>query len=238
MGKKLNMLVVAVAAFAAFAMPAAASAAPHLFEGESELGEEVSLLGTSKNAITTNTALGTLECESLTVNATTSEDNASTGIEAEGTAGETAECDAGEFPLTVTDPTLLSLETRGEDKGTLSLTFIADVGPFECHFQGTGGFTYETGTDVLSIAGITLASAELCEPEEGHSTFEGSFTITTSNGTPLTIKTEQPEWKKLSTYDMGEKVEHPAGSKNCFEARETTKGVTPPENLRWKPITC
>jgi hypothetical protein len=187
MGKKLILLGMVVAAFAAFAIPAAASASPVLKEGGTALVAPVTINGVSHNAVTTNTALGTLECEEVGITAKVTE-NSGSSIKANGEAGKTATCFAEGTPLTVTNPELHNLVTTGGDAGTLGLSFTADVGPFECPFAGTGAFGYTTGSDVLNISGIALAStAEICEPEEGSPVFSGDFTITTTNGTAVTV---------------------------------------------------
>ena len=188
MGKKLILLGMAVAAVAAFAMPAAASASPVLTEGGTALAPGATVIGTSTNATTTNTALGTLKCAHVEITANL-EENTGSKIQAKGTAGETATCFAGTKELKVTKPTLVSLTTTGEDKGTLTLTFIADVTPFECHFEGTGTFTYTTANDILTIPGISLTGPKFCLIEEVvKPTFHGTFTIRTANGTPLEVK--------------------------------------------------
>lgn len=193
MGKKLILLGMALAAIAAFAMPAVASADFTLVdhEGKVNVGEKV--LGTSTNAITTNTALGTLECDLVEITAEVTS-NTGSHVEAVGAGkSDTSTCNAGPAELLVTEPELVTLTTTGEDKGVLSLTFIADVGPFECHFHGEGEFTYGTGTedDVLTIPspGITLTGDEICEPEEGTPHFHGDFTLETDDKTEF-----KPVW--------------------------------------------
>jgi hypothetical protein len=142
----------------------------------------------SHNAVTTNTALGTLGCEEVAFMVQVTE-NSGSSIKASGESSETGTCFAEGLPLTITKVDFRNLAMSGGDSGTVGVSLTADVGSFECPYAGVGAFTYTTGTDVLNIAGIELASpAEICEPEEGHPAFEGNFTITTAaGGTPVTI---------------------------------------------------
>lgn len=186
MGKKLILLGMAVAAVAAFAMPAVASADFTLTDHEGKVGVGEPIIGTSTNAVTTNTALGKLTCDHVEITGIVTANSGTHAAAIGGEVGKTTECFAeGTIPLTITEAKLLTLTTAGDDEGTLSMTYIADVGPFECHFDGTGRFTYGTGTgeDKLHIPapGITLTSAEICEPEEGSPHFTGDFTLTTED---------------------------------------------------------
>ena len=195
MAKKLGLLVMAVAGVLAVgAMPATASASPQMFEGPSPLPAGATILATSTNVVATNTALGDLECTSISMDAELLK-NSEAEVEAKGTAGEAKGCKetigSESGPMTITAPQVLSLQTTGGDEGTLALSFIADSGPFECPYEGEGAFTYATGSDVLHVAGIELESAfEFCRPEAGVSLFEGDFTLETEDGTPVTIPPE------------------------------------------------
>jgi len=184
MGKKLILLAMAVAVVAAMAMPAAASAL-ELRDAAGKVALNSVVTGVSTNTLTTNTPLGTLKCNKVDVNAKI-EVNGPTSITAKGTAAETAVCEAGGEPLNVTEPTLVHLVSNGADEGLAQLSFIADVGPFECPYGGTVGFTYGTGSgnDTITMkANQTLTSSvEFCEPASGHPIFEGSYTLTTAVG--------------------------------------------------------
>lgn len=188
MGKKLILLGMAIAAFA---VPAAASASPVLTSSDNPgvpigLGSEI--VGFSENAVTENTALETLTCEEVEIEAEVSE-NTGSSIKTGGIGpGRTAGCEAGGLPLTITSPKLVTLSTSGSSHtGTLTLSFTADVGPIQCPFSGTGEFTYETGVGVLHIPGVKLAGPAICEPEEGSPVFSGDFAISTSNGAAVFI---------------------------------------------------
>ncbi|HYC81844.1 MAG TPA: hypothetical protein VEB65_08660, partial [Solirubrobacterales bacterium] len=146
--------------------------------------------GASTNPLITNTGLGKVECASLSVSAEVLK-NSEKEVKAKGTSGEAKTCKGTEgsevLPLTITEPELLSLVTTGKDSGTLGLTFVVDLGPFSCHFEGEGSFSYATGTDVLNVAGVELKTNEICESGEGAPLFEGDFTMATANGSPVTI---------------------------------------------------
>ena len=186
--KKLITLGVAVVAVAAFAMPAAASALEMRdSSGKVALGSEIT--GVSHNTFTTNTALGTLYCETVEVTGEITV-NGPSSITEVGTAAETSECEASGEPQLITAPTLEHLVATGNDEGLLSLSFISDVGPFECPYGGTLGFTYGTGSgnDTLSFSGEIGSPFEFCEGEEA-ATFEGTFTLTTTEtGEPVFIQ--------------------------------------------------
>lgn len=189
MGKKLTLIGMIVAAFAAFVIPAAASASPVL-TSEDNPGVPVpvgtTLLGTSTNAITVNTKLGELKCNKVTINAEVT-GNSGTSISAKGLGGSTEGCTAGGKTLIVDEPTLKTLSTSGEDKGTLSMFFKATVGAVTCPFEGSGSFTYTTGKDTLQISNLPLTAPELCLVSGKTPEFSATFTIETTDGTPVIV---------------------------------------------------
>ena len=186
MAKKLMLLGMAVVAFAALALPAVASAAPALTEPAGTLVPKgATIVGTSTNS-TTVTSAGTLTCAKVTV---TGEVTENTGSSVKGVAkgeGKTEGCKLGSSSLTITDPTLLAISSNTPGKGVVSLTFIADLFGIPCHFVGNNlPFTYTSGSDSMSIAGTLTGTSGFPCPSSG--SFSGTYTLETSNGTPLIL---------------------------------------------------
>ena len=189
MARKLTMLGMAIAALAALAIPAMASAAPVVTDPEGViLGTPANLKGVSNNAVTTNTPLGTLECGTVEITAKLTE-NTGSKVKAEGTGGTTAVCETSEEEaLTVTNPTLVSLTSTTAGSGSVSMSYTADVGSFECPYSANNGtFTYANDTDIIHVHAILTTPFVPCRPVSGSITFEGTFTITTSNGAIVTF---------------------------------------------------
>lgn len=188
MGKKLILVGMSLAAMAALALPAVASASPELNDESGSVEVGAAITGTSTNALTTNTALGTLECDHVLISGEVTA-NSKGVVEGIGTGGDTTTCNAGPAEMTVTEPTLNHIETSAEGENNLSMSFIADVGPFECEFKGGGTFSYETGTgnNDLHISNVVLTTDEVCAAEEGDTIFEGDFALTTEAGGEIWI---------------------------------------------------
>jgi hypothetical protein len=197
MSKKMTLLGLIVVALTALVVPAAASATPQLFNQTTNTAVPVpsTLMGTSTDAVTTETKLGTLTCKKVSIGAKLTKNNG-TVIEAEddgeGT-NSTEGCLAnGSIPVVIDNPTLISLKTDNTttDKGTLSLSYKATIGspnPVICPFTGTGEFEYKTGTgnDVLTIPttkGIELEGPELCKKAGVKPKFHGTFTLEVDTG--------------------------------------------------------
>jgi len=174
MVKKLTLLAMAVAAIAAFAIPAAASAA-------TVTGAEVNSVihGVSTNA-TTATELGTLECEEVTINGELTENGPT--ITADGVGvGSTRGCKIAGSELTVTNPTLVHLSSTGPTSGTASLSFVGDLfgGLIKCTYTGTVAVTYSSGGSSIHLNGPLSSGC-------GAATFNADFAITVE-GSPVEI---------------------------------------------------
>ena len=182
MAKKLILLAMAVAAFAALAIPATASALT-LTDHAGKVQPGAWIVGTSTNTVTTNTPVGELTCPHIEWTARVITNNGSLATTGEGEVGIPVGCGAEGEPLTVTVPTLTHIESTGNDEGNAGLSFETDVGGFECPYGGTVPFTYETGTghDVLHLTGRIFSPFEFCENEE-EIVFHGDYTLTTTNG--------------------------------------------------------
>lgn len=186
MGSRLIPLVVS-ALVAVLALPAVASASPQLFEGSTAVAANSSIRLSSDDFGLTNTPFGWPVCGEATFTATV-DSNTGTEISASGTAGTITDCWMGKTEVTVTEPELVSLLTKGNDEGLIGLTFKVDFGPLECAYGGIGHFTYTTGTDTLNISEMPVGSSEVCMPAEDYPRIDAEFTLTTANGSPLTIK--------------------------------------------------
>lgn len=193
MAKKLVPLAMAVAAFAAMAIPATASALT-LADSGGRVQPTKWLVGTSSNTRTTHTAVGALFCPHVLFAAEVQANNGSLITAANGAVGPLLNCEAGEgAELTVTNPKLEHMESTGDDEGTAELSFTADVGAFKCSFSGVVPFTYETGSTHTSLAlsGPITSAFKFCEEEEGEgepATFEATFQMSTTNGSPVWVE--------------------------------------------------
>jgi hypothetical protein len=184
--RKMMLLAVSVGALVALAAPAVAQAT-ELKEGNKKLAVGSEVTATSTNLKTT-TSQGTLACELVTLHATVAQ-NGPGNVIIEPVVTTTAECHIltpATHAATITEPTVGTI-TIGGGVGSASATFIADIPDFEleCHFSGAVGFTYVAGTGVLSVPGSPLAGSGTNCPAAG--TIEGSFTLETANGSPVTI---------------------------------------------------
>jgi len=195
MAKKLILLAMAVAAFAAMAIPATASAEFTLKDHDPEgIPQKVNpknwVVGTSIDTVTTDTVFGDpLECPHIRVAAEVQVNSGKEVTAANASVGTPTNCKVGEEELTITEPALEHLVTNGEHKGVAELSFVADVGPFECPYGGAVPFTYGTGTgeDTLTLLGPVGSPFEFCEGEKT-ATFEGTYTLTTTDGSEVWIE--------------------------------------------------
>jgi hypothetical protein len=179
MVKKLTLLAAAIAVVA-FAIPAAASAAPSVTSSAGVLAPVGTVItGTSSNT-KTQTELGLLTCTNVTVTGKITK-NSGTSVEAvsNGKEGTTKGCEVEGSALTITDPTLINLTSTVDTKGSVTLTFIADLLGISCHFSGTVPFTYKDPTDTINVASTSspalTGSPAICG---NASSFKGDFTLT------------------------------------------------------------
>jgi hypothetical protein len=173
MFKKLTLLAMVVGAFAAFAIPAAASAAPELTApaGSTVLPGTI-IEGTSTNATTTETLLGTLTCKHVAVTGEITENTGSSVAAVSGGVGSTSGCEVAGGPLSIGSPEMTSLVSTETGKGTVGLKFIAAG---ICEFTGTVPFTYVSGTSTISLHGTISGPC-------GSGVFEGDFALSIAGG--------------------------------------------------------
>jgi hypothetical protein len=186
--KKMMLLATAVGALVALAAPAAQ--AIELKEGTKALKTGVEVTAKSTDLVTT-TASGTLSCTLVTVHGTLLKNGPA--VEIGSTFTTTENCSLSTptvHSATITQPSVGTISVVNQGVGSASaVTFIADIPDFalECHFAGTAGFTYVSGSSTLTVASassVLTGSGTNC-PTSG--TLEGVFHLATSNGTGLTI---------------------------------------------------
>jgi len=178
MAKKLSLLLASIAVVA-FAAPAFASAAPAVTDPPGVLLPPGALIqGTNIGAVVTETSLGKISCETVDITGELTHNTGSTvrGIGA-GAASATV-CNVGGKPVTITDITLVELHSSAVGKGTINVTFKADLpNNVTCHFSSANmPFTYTAGTDIIKVKeGDLLGTPAACEPGK----LTGEFTIET-----------------------------------------------------------
>jgi hypothetical protein len=170
--KKMMLLAVSAAALVAFAVPAVAQASVELSDAEGTLPIGAEVTATSHNLVTESPALGTLECERVTIHGHVTE-NGPTSVHIAETGTETEGCTA---PITNPSAGEITIEEGGTAIGSTFL--VAGV----CDFAGSIPFTYETNTDEITVTG-----SEQFNGNCGPGTMTGSFTLETENGAPVTI---------------------------------------------------
>lgn len=183
MARKLCLLLAAVAV-AAVVLPASVSAAPALTDGKGNLLKIGTQITASSTNMVTKTSLGTITCteaEAFTVLT----ENSGSLLEAVGFGeGVTFGCKLGTTSIKITDFTMEELDTFlfTSGKGTIALTFEADLPGVTCHFDShlkPLPFTYKAGSNVLEVPSAEiLGSPEAC----GVSTFSATFTLSQTAG--------------------------------------------------------
>lgn len=186
--KKLTLLAMSVAALLAFAAPAAQANGPLVTNAAGEAAKAI--VATSTNT-TTQTSVGTLECQTVILNGTVHE-NANTTAkgtgtgEAKGTVGKSHEghCGAGSNKVEITSITIsdLHLTKHGaETTGTASFSYTYDLRSesgsliAECTFGGTVPVK-KTGTSSINVEGeIAKTGGSLFCPGKG--TLKGDFSV-------------------------------------------------------------
>lgn len=190
MAKRLVLLAMAIAAFAAMVIPASASGVT-LTDSAGTVSTGAWIVATSTDTKITHTAVGDLFCPHVEMAAEVKTNNGFLVTASNGAVGPLHDCEAGGGAnLTMTEPKLTHLETTGFDEGEAMLSFTADVGAFKCPFAGNVGFTFETGStyNTLSLSETIFSQFLYCEEEEGEGEiprFEGTYRLTTTVGSPL-----------------------------------------------------
>jgi len=192
MAKKLIVLAMVIAAFAAMAVPASASV-PFTLKDHDAAGNPQTvepgawIVITSIDTVFTDTVFAApLECPHIKAAGQVSTNSGSLVTAGNWAVGTPTGCEVGGEELTFTEPALIHFETTGNHEGNATLSYVADAGPFECPYGGTIPFTYGTGTseDTITFIGPVTSPFEFCEGERV-ATFEGTYTLTTTDGSEV-----------------------------------------------------
>jgi hypothetical protein len=191
MAKKLMLLAMAAGAFAAFAIPAAASAnTGQLTENGVALKPPVTILATSVNT-ETETAAGTLVCKKVTLDLNITANSAASGSKGSGT-GTAVECTIKETSIVVevTKVTVGSIAlTSSPATSVASFSFTYDipaVGLSDCTLATAANkpaaVTWTAGKNPIHVAGTLVGSGTNC-PLSG--TLKGDYNLETASGTAV-----------------------------------------------------
>src|SRR5665811_668784 len=162
--KRLMLLLSAAVAVVAFSAPAAQ--AQTLYEGTSPSANDAEVTATSTNLVTVS-PLGTLECELVTLHITITDNQShpTTGTDA---ATTVSECNKNISTQTSGSPTL----STGGTGVAAGATFVVEA---FCDYSGNIPFSWESGSDVLTVTGEEQFSSSFC----GKGTMTGTFTLET-----------------------------------------------------------
>lgn len=186
--KKTMLLAVSAAALVAFAVPAVAQATSLTDPPGTALKKGALVTATSTNLETTTPEGAALFCKKVTIHGeVTNAGGPGKSVTILPSATTTENCEiTGVGPVLITEPSVGLITLGGAGSGSAAATFIADI-PQSCHFAGTVAFSWTSGTDTLTVPGSRLTGTGSECPSEG--TIAGSFTLETSNGTPVLIDT-------------------------------------------------
>jgi hypothetical protein len=189
MVKRVTVLAMALAAVAALAVPAFASASKLTLDSAgTELvpaGTEIQgHSGTNRFAggesLVTETELGTLNCEEITLSGKVGTNNGSKVL-SEGITGTTSGCTLEGEPFTVSGIEISKLESTTSGTGTAAFKFTATFfgGSLVCTWSGTGTFTYTAGTSILKLGATALSpSPSVC----GAASIKGNIALSLTSG--------------------------------------------------------
>lgn len=181
MARKLSSLltVLTVTVGVAVAVPALAIAAP-----EVTINGARAAMGDPINGVSTNTvfktSIGNFTCATVEFEGEITGNNGTTfEIEAVSLM-KTATCFfKGTTPITVHDPTLLSLHSNVPGSGTIGFTFDMTFAKTTCHYSSTSiPFEYSATGDSLQIKGGLVASPSGC----GSASIEGTYELIAPGG--------------------------------------------------------
>ena len=164
MTKKLVHLM-AMLTIAALAVPAVALAT-ELTMPVGETVENDTDLEWTDTGTKVKTSLGDLTCAKFNIGFTLTKNNGSevTGV---GSGGSATTCKLGTKEITITDITLNHLSSSTGSKGTVNLTFVADLpNSIVCHFSATSApFTFTSGASTVTFKEADFtATPAACEP--------------------------------------------------------------------------
>lgn len=171
MAKKLSLLMGALVVLA-FAIPAAANAAPGITKSGGTLasvGQEFNLTG--NDFTLTSATVGPVTCKTLDLKGKISKNN---GVEFEAT-GVSAFTASG-CAFTVTNFELTQIKSTSSGKLTMNFVATIDIDPLECTYTGTniaGSYTPGSDTIVFSSSSGVTSTPIGC----GTAKVDGEFTM-------------------------------------------------------------
>lgn len=123
--------------------------------------------------------------------------------------------------------------------GNPGASVVCGGGLISCTFQQSD---LTLPIDVGSPASFTANALELKKTSGGSScpeavSLDAKYVAESPTSSLFVSTTTLPLWNKDRRYLVGAQVEHPAGSKKCWESFVITEGETPPGNS-WSAITC
>lgn len=197
--KKMMLLAISVGVLVAFAAPAVAQANVYLYEiieeEEVALANNAGVTATSTNLVTTLEGGGQLQCELVTLHLEVQTNGLNHVVLKQLGVATTTNCNLNTgtlFAATITDGTLgagigqehkITINTWGT--GTTGAHFKADVPALglECNLDGPVHVQGTNGTDILHVGPSALMGTPA--PPCHNGTIEGTFTMETSDGTPV-----------------------------------------------------
>lgn len=181
----IKKLTVAAIVTLVLAVPAFASASTGLTESGVLVPVGSIVRGTNVAQFTVTSSIGDWTCNSVSFNARVTKNNETEGVAGSGEGeGTPSTCSFKGNAIKVTNFRFVSLSSTSAQpgKGTISLSFEADLPVLTCKYSATSApFTYTSGTDVIQIDKASLSvSPAAC----GSAKLDWLVTFTTSGGGP------------------------------------------------------
>jgi hypothetical protein len=191
MVKKLALLVMAVAAVTALAAPAFASAAELYQEpGHTPVATGETLVLTSgtnvfpSSSLETETELGTLVCEQISLSGEVTQNSGGTVVGKKG-SGTATGCTLEGEPFTISNIEISKIEANSPT-GPNSAAFLFEAKFFEgslvCVWEGEGSFSYAANSTEATLNPTALTpDQEVCGP----ASISGDLSLETLDKTPV-----------------------------------------------------
>jgi hypothetical protein len=199
MMKKMTLLAAAVAAIAAFAVPAAAQAEnPVVTNNEEEPAKHITADGIG---VKSTTNVGVLNCTTvtLTIGLTSNTNNTATGSGTGTATGnpliptDTGECvsEPSGLPINITEIEVSSIDL-GSGVGSAVFKYTFDIthptlGNIMCTFTGTANLSYAATSDKIKLENGALTGTQNIPPCPPNGSITGEFTVTDEFGSPAVL---------------------------------------------------
>ncbi len=183
--RRIALLVAALSALSAVALPVAASAARLETPAGSLVGAGLKFNMQSTN-MTYTTSYGLLKCGSVGFNEEVIKNNGTIVEAVERSQGSSANCSIGGHQFTQ-KAELKNLKLEGPNAGTANLVLDVQLPGLSCHFEKVGApVTYVSGGNVLRLTNVKMkGEPTACEPW----IVNAEFSLTdAANGSPLILK--------------------------------------------------